>query len=61
MKFYYASNEDDSYHAVVAGNSKEQIVEALNDQLGLEDNWELTPLDELDVDVDNPIILTDGW
>lgn len=61
MKFYYATNEDGSYNAVIAGTSEEQMREVLNDQLGLEDTWELTPLDELDVDIDNPIILTDGW
>lgn len=61
MKFYYASTEDDSYHAVIAGTSEEQMVEALNDQLGLESLWEFILLDELEVDIDNPIILTDGW
>ena len=61
MKFYYASTDDNAYHAVIAGTSEEQMREALNDQLGLEENWEFTPLDELEVDVDNPIILTDGW
>jgi hypothetical protein len=61
MKFYYATTEDDSYHAVIAGTSEEQMVEALNDQLGLESLWEFIPLDELEVDIDNPIILTDGW
>jgi hypothetical protein len=61
MKFYYASTEDDSYHAVIAGRSEEEMREALNDQLGLEENWEFISLDELEVDIDNPIILTDGW
>jgi hypothetical protein len=61
VKFYYANNEDNSYSAVIAGTSEEQMREVLNDQLGLEEDWEFTPLDELDVDIDNPIILTDGW
>lgn len=61
MKFYYVSCEDDYYHAVVAGTSPEEVKEAITDQLGLDVEWEIIPLEELDVTSDNPIILTDGW
>jgi hypothetical protein len=61
MKFYYASTSDDYYHAVIAGTTKEQIIQDLNDQLGLEETWEITELSDLDIPQDKPIILTDGW
>jgi hypothetical protein len=61
MKFYYATTSDGSYSAVIAGNSPDELAEILNDQMGYEEEWEITELSDLEVDVDNPIILTDGW
>jgi hypothetical protein len=61
MKFYYATTLDGSYSAVIAGNSPDELAEILNDQMGYEEEWEITELSDLEVDVDNPIILTDGW
>lgn len=61
MKFYYVSCENDDYHAIIAGNNPEEVREAATDQLGLDVEWEIIPLDELEVDSETPIILTDGW
>jgi hypothetical protein len=61
VKFYYATTLDKSYSAVIAGNSPDELVEVLNDQMGDEEEWEITELSDLDVDLENPIILTDGW
>jgi hypothetical protein len=61
MKYYYAETKDDYYHAVITGDNEEEMIQALNDQLGLEEEWILTELCDLDVEKENPIILTDGW
>lgn len=61
MKYYYAETKDDYYHAVITGGTEEEMIQALNDQLGLEEEWILTELSDLDVEKENPIILTDGW
>jgi len=65
MKFYYAQTKDDFYHAVVAGETEEEVIQALKDQLGLseedDEEWELTELSNLPLTRESPIILTDGW
>jgi hypothetical protein len=57
MKFYFAETKDEYYQAVILGDNEQDMIEALNEQLGLEEEWNLTELSELDINTENPIVL----
>ena len=61
MKYYYAETTDEYYQAVIMGDNEEEMIQALNDQLGLDESWTLIELSELEVGKEKPIIVTNGW